>query len=161
MEGRKYFDPEIETMDRPNLEKLQMERLLWQLKRCYEESPFYRERLEKAGIKPEDIRSMDDILHIPPVTKQELREEQLFHPPLGRYTVAPRKDWGELHPSTGTTGVPGGSFTHRREPREFPSIRYGLTGMSRVSAPGRRGLCGISVFDPAISSKMHSAMGYG
>jgi phenylacetate-CoA ligase len=106
MEEGKYLDLEIETMDRPALEKLQMERLQWQLKRCYEESPFYQERFRKAGIKPEDIRSLQEMGHIPPVTKQELREDQLAHPPFGRYTVAPRKDWAELHPSTGTTGVP-------------------------------------------------------
>jgi phenylacetate-CoA ligase len=106
MEGGKYFDPEIEAMDRSGLEKLQMERLQWQLKRCYELSPFYQERFKKAGIKPEDIRSLEEIIHIPPVTKGELREEQLAHPPFGRYPVAPREDWAELHPSTGTTGVP-------------------------------------------------------
>lgn len=106
MEERKYFDPEIETMDRSQLEELQMERLRWQLKRCYELSPFYQERFKKAGIKPEDIHSLKEVINIPPVTKQELREEQLAHPPFGRYTVAPREDWAELHPSTGTTGVP-------------------------------------------------------
>jgi phenylacetate-CoA ligase len=106
MEERKYFDPEIETMDRFQLEELQMERLGWQLKRCYELSPFYRERFKKAGIKPEDIRSLEDVINIPPVTKQELREEQQANPPFGRYTVAPREGWAELHPSTGTTGVP-------------------------------------------------------
>jgi len=106
MEERKYFDPEIETMDRFQLEELQMERLGWQLKRCYELSPFYQERFKKAGIKPEDIRLLEDVINIPPVTKQELREEQQANPPFGRYTVAPREGWAELHPSTGTTGVP-------------------------------------------------------
>jgi len=121
MEGGKYFDPKIETLDRSDLEKLQMERLQWQLKRCYEESPFYQERFKKAGIKPEDIGSLEDIVHIPPVTKQELREEQLAHPPFGRYTIAPRKDWAELHPSTGTTGIPVNTIWSHRDVKNIAS----------------------------------------
>jgi phenylacetate-CoA ligase len=121
MEGRKYFEPEIETMDRSNLEKLQMERFQWQLTRCYAESPFYQERFKKAGINPEDIRSLVEIAHIPPVTKQELREEQLSHPPFGRYTLAPCKDWAELHPSTGTTGVPVNTIWSHRDVKAIAS----------------------------------------
>jgi phenylacetate-CoA ligase len=49
---------------------------------------------------------VDDLVHVPVVTKQELRDEQVKHPPFGLYTVAPEKDWSELHPSTGTTGTP-------------------------------------------------------
>ncbi len=121
MGGRKYFESEIETMDRSNLEKLQMERLQWQLKRCYEESPFYRKRFMKAGIKPEDIRSLEEIVRIPPVTKEELREEQLAHPPFGRYTVAAPKEWAELHPSTGTTGVPVNTIWSHRDVKTIAS----------------------------------------
>jgi len=121
MGGDKYFHSEIETMDRSDLEKLQMERLQWQLNRCYEGSPFYRERFKKAGIKPEDIRSLDDVVHIPPVTKQELREDQAAHPPFGRYTVAPREDWAELHPSTGTTGVPVNTIWSQRDVQNIAS----------------------------------------
>ena len=121
MGGGKYFESEIEIMDRSDLEKLQMERLQWQLKRCYEESPFYRERFKRAGIKPEDIRSLEEIVHIPPVTKEELREEQLAHPPFGRYTVAAPKEWAELHPSTGTTGVPVNTIWSHRDIKTIAS----------------------------------------
>ncbi|HUU80920.1 MAG TPA: phenylacetate--CoA ligase family protein, partial [Acidobacteriota bacterium] len=93
MGGRKYFESKVETMKRSDLEKLQLNRLRRQLKRCYEKSIFYRERFKKAGIKPEKIRSFNDFLHVPPVTKQELREEQLAHPPFGRYTIAPPETW--------------------------------------------------------------------
>ncbi|MFC1958571.1 phenylacetate--CoA ligase family protein [Chloroflexota bacterium] len=101
-----FHRPEIETMAGEELERLQMERLRWQLRRCYEGSEFYRSRFDEIGLKPEDIDCLEDVQKIPPVTKDELREEQINHPPLGRYTVAPQKDWRELHPSTGTTGVP-------------------------------------------------------
>jgi phenylacetate-CoA ligase len=76
------------------------------LKRCYQGSEFYKEKFKEAGIKPDDIRTLDDIGHLPFVTKLELREEQQAHPPFGRFTVAPSETWGELHPSTGTTGIP-------------------------------------------------------
>ena len=101
-----YYAKDIETMDRERLETLQLDRLKWQVKRCYEFSEFYKERFDRIGLKPGDINSLDDSLKIPPVTKQELRDEQISHPPFGRYVVAPQKDWRELHPSTGTTGVP-------------------------------------------------------
>jgi phenylacetate-CoA ligase len=106
MKTRKYFDPETETMDRERLETLQLRRLKHQLRRCYRGSEFYRQKFKGAGVKPDDIRSLDDVIHLPFVTKDELREEQQAHPPFGRYTVAPPQTWAELHPSTGTTGVP-------------------------------------------------------
>ncbi len=105
-EHPQYYVKEIETMDRERLETLQLDRLKWQVKRCYESSELYKERFDAIGLKPEDIKTLDDIRKITPVTKQELRDEQVAHPPFGRYVVAPQKDWRELHPSTGTTGVP-------------------------------------------------------
>lgn len=110
-----YYDEEIETMPREKLEKLQLERLKWQVERCYKGSEFYRERFDKIGLKPDDIKSLDDVLKIPPVHKQELREEQVNHPPFGRYVIAPQQDWRELHPSTGTTGVPVNTVWSQRD----------------------------------------------
>lgn len=106
MKNRKYYDPETETMNREKLEALQLRRLRRQLRRCYQGSGFYLEKLKNTGIKPEDIRSLDDVVHLPFVTKLELRDEQQAHPPFGRFTVAPPDRWAELHPSTGTTGAP-------------------------------------------------------
>jgi len=106
MKTRKYFDSEAETMDRVDLETLQIQRLKHQLQRCYQHSKFYQENFKLAGVTPADLRTLDDIVHFPFVTKPELREEQQAHPPFGRFTVASPKTWGELHPSTGTTGVP-------------------------------------------------------
>jgi phenylacetate-CoA ligase len=110
-----YYNKDIETMSRERLEMLQLERLKWQVKRCYESPGFYRERFDKVDLKPGDINSLDDMLKIPPVTKQELRDEQLSHPPFGRYVVAPQKDWRELHPSTGTTGTPVNTIWTERD----------------------------------------------
>ncbi|MCY3822569.1 MAG: phenylacetate--CoA ligase [Nitrospinae bacterium] len=101
-----FWDQRIERMTRDELASLQLERLKWQVRRCYRESEFYRERLDAAGVGPDSIRALDDLRKIPFVTKQQLRDEQQAHPPFGRYTVAEPSAWGELHPSTGTTGVP-------------------------------------------------------
>jgi len=110
-----YYDPEIETLPREELERIQLERLKWQVLRCYQDSAFYRERFDKVGLKPDHIKSLDEITKIPVVTKEELREEQSKHPPFGRYTVAPKRDWRELHPSTGTTGVPVNTIWTQRD----------------------------------------------
>jgi len=59
---RKYFDAEIETMDRDKLEALQLRRLKAQLKRCYRDSEFYRQKFQEAGVKPDDVRSISDII---------------------------------------------------------------------------------------------------
>jgi len=111
----KYYVPEIETMDREELENLQLQRLKWQVHRCYEGSEFYRERFDKINLKPDDIKSLDDVVRIPPVSKEELREEQINYPPFGRYAIAPQQNWEELHPSTGTTGVPVNTVWSRRD----------------------------------------------
>ena len=105
MEGE-FWDPEIEKMKRDDLEKLQLKKLRWQVERVYRHSEFYRERFKEAGIKPDDIKKLEDLKKLPIVTKADLRKEQIEYPPVGRYAVAPKSDWKELHPSTGTTGIP-------------------------------------------------------
>jgi phenylacetate-CoA ligase len=110
-----FYDPQVETMDREALEQLQLERLKWQLNRCYENSPFYRERFDRHGVHPSDLHTLADLTRFPVVTKEELRQEQREHPPFGRYVVAPKETWRELHPSTGTTGVPVNTVWSERD----------------------------------------------
>jgi phenylacetate-CoA ligase len=103
---KKYYDREIETMSRKKLESLQLERLRWQVIRCYKNSEFYQEKFNRASVTPSDIKSLQDVRKIPYVTKEELRDEQKLHPPFGRFLVAPSSRIRELHPSSGTTGTP-------------------------------------------------------
>ena len=110
-----FWDQRIECMARDELASLQLERLKWQVRRCYRDSEFYRERLDAAGVGPDSIRALDDLRKIPFVTKQELRDEQQAHPPFGRYAVARPETWGELHPSTGTTGVPVSTIWSKKD----------------------------------------------
>ena len=67
-----YYQPELETMSREELEKLQLNRLKDLVKRVYEKIPFYKESFDAAGVKPEDIRSLNDITKLPFTIKQDL-----------------------------------------------------------------------------------------
>ncbi|MCL4369164.1 MAG: phenylacetate--CoA ligase [Actinobacteria bacterium] len=104
--SRRYWDESIETMDRDELRALQEERLRWQVKRCYEGSALYRAKFREVGAEPGDITTSDQLARLPVVTKQQLRDDQAENPPLGTFPVADPSEWREIHPSTGTTGVP-------------------------------------------------------
>ena len=95
-----YLHPELETMTRPEIEKLQMERLQQTLQRCMHTS-FYKQRFAEIGLKPEDIHSLDDLQKIPFTTKQDLRNHYSFGP-----SAVPLEKVVRLHSSSGTTGTP-------------------------------------------------------
>ena len=95
-----YYQPDIETMSREDLEALQLERLQALVKRVYQKIPFYKESFDKAGINPEDIKSLADLTKLPFTVKQDMRDAY----PFGLFAV-PRKDVVRLHCSSGTTGT--------------------------------------------------------
>lgn len=80
---------------------LQSERLIKTVKTCYEKSPFYRKKMDEVGVKPEDIKSIDDIAKLPFTTKIDLRDEY----PFG-LQVVPQSEVVRIHASSGTTGKP-------------------------------------------------------
>ena len=94
-----YYQPEIETASREEIEKLQSERLVKAVKRVYEKVPIYRERMDEAGVKPEDIKGIDDLYKLPFTSKQDLRDTY----PYGMFAV-PMEEVARLHASSGTTG---------------------------------------------------------
>ena len=95
-----YLHPQFEALSREELEKLQLERLQATVRHCMN-SPFYKQRFEECGLKPEDIKSLDDIRKIPFTTKQDLRDTY----PFGMARV-PLTKCVRLHSSSGTTGNP-------------------------------------------------------
>lgn len=95
-----YYQPDIETMSREDLEALQLERLQALVKRVYQKIPFYKESFDKAGINPEDIKSLADLTKLPFTVKQDMRDAY----PFGLFAV-PRKDVVRVHCSSGTTGT--------------------------------------------------------
>ncbi len=96
---KRYFQPEIETAPREKIVALQNERLIATVRRVYEKVPFYREKMQRAGVHPDDIRSIEDLHKLPFSYKQDLRDTY----PYGLFAV-PLKEVVRLHASSGTTG---------------------------------------------------------
>jgi len=88
-----------ETLPLEELKKLQSERLVSVVKRVYENMAPYKERMDACGVKPEDIKSIDDLSKLPFTNKQDLRD----YYPYGLFAV-PREDIVRIHASSGTTG---------------------------------------------------------
>ncbi len=95
-----YLHEEMETMTREQISALQLERLQATVRHCMN-SPFYKQRFEEIGLKPEDIKTLDDIRKIPFTTKADLRDTY----PFGMASV-PLRECTRLHSSSGTTGTP-------------------------------------------------------
>ncbi|MBQ3225873.1 MAG: phenylacetate--CoA ligase, partial [Clostridia bacterium] len=96
-----YFQKEIECMPREEMKKLQNEKLVKAINYTYENSAFYKKRFDEAGIKPEDIKSIEDLRKIPFTTKQDFTDNY----PFGLF-ARPMKDIVRIHASSGTTGKP-------------------------------------------------------
>ena len=102
-----YWNERLETMDPGEREeKVILPKLKAQLKYAYENSPFYRKKWDAAGVKPEDIRSLEDFEHIPFVTKEEIRQDQAEYPPFGSNLCIPKEQVARVQGTSGTTGKP-------------------------------------------------------
>lgn len=95
------FNKTFECMDRAGLRNLQGERLRDAVKRAYENVPFYKARMDAHGVKPADIRGLDDIVKLPFTTKEDFRDTY----PFGLFAV-PLREIVRVHASSGTTGKP-------------------------------------------------------
>ena len=104
---RRYYDPDVQTMPLERLRQLQAERLGRQLDRVWSVPvPFFRRKLEAAGLRRPDLRGLDDLALIPTTVKDELRRSEEEHPPFGDYRGAPIEVCVRLGASTGTSGRP-------------------------------------------------------
>ncbi len=92
---------DIETMPRAALEQAQSQLLTHLVARVYEKVPFYRHAWDAAGIRPADVRGMDDLSRLPFTKKNDLRDNY----PFGLFAV-PRDKVVRIHASSGTTGKP-------------------------------------------------------
>lgn len=102
------WDRRAECMPVEERRQLQLKRLKDLVDRVYVQSPFYRKRLIEHGVKPEDIKTLDDLRRLPFTVKDDLRENY----PFGMFSV-PMKDVVRVHCSSGTTGKPVVSgYTH-------------------------------------------------
>jgi phenylacetate-CoA ligase len=103
----------VESASRECLQQMQEERLRALIRRAWERVPFYRERWEKAGLRPEAIRSLKELERLPVVGRRDFEESLKLHPPFGDY----QGDFNSVRvqASSGTSGRPKPFFQTRND----------------------------------------------
>ncbi|MFW6236886.1 MAG: phenylacetate--CoA ligase family protein [Desulfosudaceae bacterium] len=134
------YNIDFETLPREALTAIQLRRLQSTLERVYATVPFYRDNFDKAGVRPGDIHSLDDLQRIPFTTKQDLRDNY----PYGLFAM-PMDSVVRIHASSGTTGQPTVVGYTRRDIDTWAE----LMARSLTAAGGGRG------------DVIHNAYGYG
>jgi phenylacetate-CoA ligase len=99
--AKKYpiWNEEIETMPRPELQKVQLKRMQKTVKHVYKNVPFYKKLFDDAGLQPADLKSLDDLAKFPFTVKQDLRDNYPFGP-----FAMPLEEVTQIHATSGTTG---------------------------------------------------------
>ncbi|MGI5854886.1 MAG: phenylacetate--CoA ligase family protein [Candidatus Merdivicinus sp.] len=96
-----FFQKDLETMPRRQIESIQLERLKWVVNYCYNNVPFYHKRLDECGVTADKIKQLSDVEYIPFTTKEDIRDNY----PYGLF-AQPLKNIVRIHASSGTTGKP-------------------------------------------------------
>ena len=96
---KQYYQPEIETAPREKILEIQNEKIVKQVRHVWDNVPYYRHLMEKKGLTPDDIKSVDDIKKLPFLSKADLRDSY----PYGMLGVD-LKDCVRIHSTSGTTG---------------------------------------------------------
>jgi len=135
-----FFNEEFETLPRLALEALQLKRLQNVLERVYANVPFYKSSFAKNGVKPSDVKCLDDLQRLPFTTKQDMRDSYPYD-----LFAAPMEEIVRIHASSGTTGKPTVvGYTHKDI-----STWTDLMARSFVAAGAHKG------------DIIHNAYGYG
>jgi phenylacetate-CoA ligase len=102
MSDRKYFNEEMETLPKDKLKALQLERLQAIVERAYAQNQFYRDLYDEAGVKPSDVKALEDIRKLPFLEKKTVRAAY----PYGMAFKKPSDPGGpvQIHATSGTTG---------------------------------------------------------
>jgi phenylacetate-CoA ligase len=102
----RYWDRAAETMPVNELKQLQLAKLRSIVAYSYNNSPYYRELYDAAKVRPDDIKSLDDLRRLPTICKCDLRKDIAEHPKFGRILAVPEEDVVYVACSSGTTGRP-------------------------------------------------------
>ena len=102
----RYLEPARERASRADMTRLQARRLRERVAHAARHSPFYRRALRAARVDPAKIRTLDDMRRLPFTTKDELKQNQLEHPPWGDVLAVPIADVVRVHLTSATTGRP-------------------------------------------------------
>lgn len=117
------WNEEVESKSREEMKKLQLERLQAVVNYAYENVSYYKKRFDEQGVKPQDIKTLEDIQKLPFTTKDDLRAAY----PFGMFAV-PQREIVEVHTSSGTTGKPTVSGYTRKDLETWSEVMArGLT----------------------------------
>jgi phenylacetate-CoA ligase len=148
------LDRKIETASLQEVRRLQETKLAKQLDYLFARSLFCQEKFQAAGMRRKDYRHLRDLQRFPFTTKEELRESQAAHPPLGQHIACDVEDVIRVHSSTGTTGKPSFVGLTRRDARMWTK----LTARSFYTQGLRKAdvvihAAGLALFVAGLSSK--------
>jgi phenylacetate-CoA ligase len=104
--GDPYWYKEIETASKEELDRIIFYKLKKQMEYAFEHSAFYKKKWGKAGLHPNDIRSLADYYQVPFTTKDDLREDLLNNAPFGSNVCIPFDQVHRIQGTSGTTGKP-------------------------------------------------------
>ena len=142
-----YWEKDLETAGRRDLENLQLSLFKRKMQYVYDNSPMYRQKYDQAGIKPDDIGSLADICRLPFTEKEDLRESQERQPPWGDFICIPPEEGVRVFQTTGTTGTPVKIILNNNDwenhfYRQFMNFMkgYGITPQDRLYVPFNYGL---------------------
>ncbi|HFA48694.1 MAG TPA: phenylacetate--CoA ligase [Bacteroidetes bacterium] len=135
-----FYNKTIETLPTAHLRKLQNERLQKLLRRVYQKVPFYKKQFDENGIRPQDIKGVEDLHKLPFTKKDDLRDNY----PFSMFAV-PVEEVVRIHASSGTTGKPTVVGYTKNDLDMFDEV----VARSLVCAGARPGM------------KLHNAYGYG
>jgi phenylacetate-CoA ligase len=147
MEEVMMFKPELETMPRDKLLEHQLNLFKKQMSYVYERAPFYRKKFDDAGVRPEHIKTLEDVRKIPFTVKDELRKSQEEYPPYGDFHCISPEEGVRVFQTTGTTGIPVRSLLSKKDWLEvyyeqfmYFMYGYGITKADTIFIPFNYGL---------------------
>ena len=141
------YRPELETMPREKLLEYQLNLFRKQMAYVYNRSPMYQRKFDDAGVRPEHIKTLEDVRKVPFTIKEELRQSQEKYPPFGDFHCITPEDGVRVFQTTGTTGVPVRSLLSKKdwfvnfyEQFMYFMFGYGITKADIMFVPFNYGL---------------------
>jgi phenylacetate-CoA ligase len=147
MEKVIMFKPELETLSREALLEYQLGLFRKQMAYVYERAPMYKRKFDQAGVRPGDIKTIDDVQRVPFTVKEELRQSQEKYPPFGDFHCIRPEEGVRVFQTTGTTGIPVRSLLSKKdwyvnyyEQFMYFMYGYGITKSDMMFVPFNYGL---------------------